>query len=242
MQIYIICKVYASLWFNIDCLHLLLIEADMLSSIDRIRLCVYCILILCIFLFYIVYMCVSAEWPPSLTSTYDQHFCWQCHSVFCSWPPHIAPSLQPCSLLLGHLTPPFVFSASRTHHLCYYHGCLGGHGKRRYCELDCQHWCDAYIEQIWLLYKIFTSNCRIGFRRRTNIISNQNNLMNNNREYNNMEKYMIGRRSASKLSKPKGKWKMKWKSASFYIIMYFFTYNLKYESLPLGGNDLNFFI
>merc|ERR1712216_475352 len=23
--------------------------------------------------------------------------------------------------------------------------------------------------------------------------------------------------------------------------MYFFTYNLKYESLPLGGNDLNFF-
>ena len=37
---------------------------------------------------------------------------------------------------------------------------------------------------------------------------------------------------------------MKWneKSASFYIIMYFFTYNLKYESLPLGGNDLNFFI
>ena len=37
---------------------------------------------------------------------------------------------------------------------------------------------------------------------------------------------------------------LKWneKSASFYIIMYFFTYNLKYESLPLGGSDLNFFI
>ena len=37
---------------------------------------------------------------------------------------------------------------------------------------------------------------------------------------------------------------MKWneKSASFYIIMYFFTYNLKYESLPLGGRDLNFLI
>ena len=32
------------------------------------------------------------------------------------------------------------------------------------------------------------------------------------------------------------------KSASFYIIMYFFTYNLKYESLPLGGSDLNFLI
>ena len=35
----------------------------------------------------------------------------------------------------------------------------------------------------------------------------------------------------------------KWnESASFYIIMYFFTYNLKYESLPLGGSDLNFLI
>ena len=35
--------------------------------------------------------------------------------------------------------------------------------------------------------------------------------------------------------------KMK-KSASFYIIMYFFTYNLKYKSLPLGGSDIKFLI
>ena len=38
------------------------------------------------------------------------------------------------------------------------------------------------------------------------------------------------------------KWIEMNKTASFYIIMYFFTYNLKYESLPLGGSDLNFFI
>ena len=40
----------------------------------------------------------------------------------------------------------------------------------------------------------------------------------------------------------KSKWNEMKKYASFYIIMYFFTYNLKYESLPLGGSDLNFLI
>jgi len=35
------------------------------------------------------------------------------------------------------------------------------------------------------------------------------------------------------MSEPKGNEIEMKKSASFYIIMYFFTYNLKYESLPL---------
>ena len=43
-----------------------------------------------------------------------------------------------------------------------------------------------------------------------------------------------------KVNQKELKWNEKW--ASFYIIMYFFTYNLKYESLPLGGTVLNFFI
>jgi hypothetical protein len=57
----------------------------------------------------------------------------------------------------------------------------------------------------------------------------------------NMEKYINVQRSAQIIVNQK---QLKWneKSASFYIIMYFFTYNLKYESLPLGGSDLNFLI
>ena len=58
------------------------------------------------------------------------------------------------------------------------------------------------------------------------------------REYDlyQMEKYINGNKWSNKVNN-----QMK-KSASFYIIMYFFTYNLKYESLPLGGSDLNFLI
>ena len=60
---------------------------------------------------------------------------------------------------------------------------------------------------------------------------------------NRKEKYINERKSAPNLRvnrKEMNKWNEK--SASFYIIMYFFTYNLKYESLPLGGSDLNFLI
>ena len=60
--------------------------------------------------------------------------------------------------------------------------------------------------------------------------------------YKRLKKYVNVRRSAnsSEVNQKELKWNEK--SASFYIIMYFFTYNLKYESLPLGGSDLNFFI
>lgn len=68
------------------------------------------------------------------------------------------------------------------------------------------------------------------------------NYENNTYDINELKKYVNVRRSETIwMSKPKGRnWNEK--SASFYIIMYFFTYNLKYESLPLGGSDLNFFI
>ena len=66
--------------------------------------------------------------------------------------------------------------------------------------------------------------------------------VNNNAEMRTWESMFIRLNESEEEANQKGnEFEMK-KSASFYIIMYFFTYNLKYESLPLGGSDLNFLI
>ena len=173
----------------------MMIGADMLSNIDRISFCVYLYSYhLHIPFLYCVNSVISAEWQLADDHIYDQQslFCWQCHSVFCSWAPRIAPSIQPCSSTIGYLTPPFFFSASRSHHQRYYRGCHSGHDERRYCELDCQPLVlclySGITTNMAVILKFITHN-RIGFRRRANIISNQINPSNNNREIYIMEKY-----------------------------------------------------